>query len=58
MAVSRPAWEANEMTETTQTIQNPKRWAVFTWFCDNGYAPPLESEISDLLDRIENAKAN
>lgn len=43
--------------QTTQTIRDPKRWAVFTWFCDQGLPPPLESEISDLLDKIENAKA-
>jgi hypothetical protein len=40
----------------TTTMRDPKRWAVFSWFCDNGYAAPVESEISDLLERIENAK--
>ena len=40
---------------TTQTQHDPKRWAVFTWFADNGLPPPVESEITDLLNRIENA---
>lgn len=48
------------MTETTPfetaTMRDPKRWAVFTWFCDNGLPPPVESEISDFLDRIDNAQ--
>lgn len=26
--------------------------AVFDWFCDNGYAPPVHSEIVDLLMRL------
>jgi hypothetical protein len=40
----------------TRTMRDPKRRAVFDWFLDNGYAAPVESEISDLLERIENGK--
>lgn len=40
----------------TATMRDPKRWAVFTWFCANGLPPPVESEISDLLNRIENVR--
>ena len=27
-------------TQITQTMRDAKRWAVFTWFCDNGLPPP------------------
>lgn len=32
--------------------------AVFSWFCDNGYAPPMYSEIDDLLNRIKPTPEN
>jgi hypothetical protein len=44
-----------DKTQTTQTMRDPKRWAVFTWFADNGLPPPVESEITDLLESIEMA---
>ena len=43
----------SEKTQTTPTTESPKRWAVFTWFGDNGLPPPTESEIDDLLCKIE-----
>lgn len=30
--------------------------AVFNWFCNNGYVPPVNSEINDLINEVEKWK--
>lgn len=53
-----PRFQDVAMKATTNPFGEMKsdEKAAFAWFTDNGYAPPLLSEIQDLLWRIYGSK--
>ena len=55
-AVCLSCGQAHESRYCADTEEN-RRMAVGRWFSDNGFSYPVESEISDLLKRIDDAAA-
>lgn len=42
----------DELNEEDKRLKSQKA-AVFNWFCNNGYVPPVQSEINDLIWEVE-----